>query len=168
MGRALVPHLPLLWRFALSLSRKRDVADDLVQATCIRAIEKHQQFDGTGRLEAWCLTICRSIWLNQIRAQTVRAASAIDTVPEAELRAITPDQDANIFAAEVLTEVMKLPEAQREVVFLVYVEGFRYSEAAGLLDVPIGTVMSRLAAARGKLAWMKNETVPQTRQKGNA
>lgn len=166
MGRALVPHLPLLWRFALSLSRKRDVADDLVQATCMRAIEKHAQFDGSGRLEAWCLTICRSIWLNEIRARTVRATSAIDTVPDAELRAIIPDQEANIFAAEVLTEVMKLPEAQREVVFLVYIEGFRYSEAAGLLDVPIGTVMSRLAAARNKLAWMKNETAPHARQKG--
>jgi len=166
MGRALVPHLPLLWRYALSLSRKRDVADDLVQATCLRAIEKHQQFDGVGRLEAWCLTICRSIWLNNIRAQMVRAASAIDTVPEAELRAIIPEQEANIFAAEVLTEVMKLPEAQREVVFLVYVEGFRYTEAAQLLDVPIGTVMSRLATARSKLAWMKSDTAAHERQRG--
>lgn len=166
MGRALVPHLPLLWRYALSLSRKRDVADDLVQATCLRAIEKHTQFDGVGRLEAWCLTICRSIWLNQIRAQTVRAASAIDTVPEAELRAIVPDQVANIFATEVLLEVMQLPEAQRETVFLVYVEGFRYSEAAKLLDVPIGTVMSRLSAARNKLAWMQGDNAHSAQQKG--
>ncbi|MEJ8560634.1 RNA polymerase sigma factor [Yoonia sp. GPGPB17] len=167
MGQAIVPHLPMIWRFALSLSRKRDVADDLVQATCVRAIEKHHQFDGTGRLEAWCLTICRSIWLNQVRGQAVRAASAIDTVPEAELRAIIPDQESNIFAAEVLSQVMKLPLAQREVVFLVYVEGFRYSEAAQMLDIPIGTVMSRLAAVRGKLKWMQNESA-QAQQKGEA
>jgi len=168
MGRALVPHLPLLWRFALSLSRKRDVADDLVQATCIRAIEKHEQFDGLGRLEAWGLTICRSIWLNEVRAQKVRATSAIDTVPDSELRAIIPDQEANIFAAEVLVEVMKLPEGQREVVFLVYVEGFRYSEAAKLLDVPIGTVMSRLSAARGKLVWMQDDSAQPAPRKGKA
>lgn len=168
MGRAVIPHLPMIWRFALSLSRQRDLADDLVQATCLRAMEKHQQFDGIGRLEAWCLTICRSIWLNQLRAQAVRAASAIDTVPAADLQAIIPSSEANIFATEVLSEVMKLPEAQREVVVLVYVEGFRYAEVAQMLDVPIGTVMSRLSAARGKLKWMQHDDTTQATRKGDA
>lgn len=166
MGDALVPHLPMLWRFALSLSRKRDVADDLVQATCLRAIEKRAQFDGSGKLEAWCITICRSIWLNQLRGQVVRASNSIDTVPETELRAMIADQETNIFASEVFTEVMKLPEAQREAVFLVYIEGFRYSEVAALLEVPIGTIMSRLSVARGKLKWMQDDDAVQARQKG--
>lgn len=165
MGQAIVPHLPKIWRFALSLSRQRDIADDLVQATCLRALEKHQQFDGTGRLDAWCLTICRSIWLNELRSRAVRAARAIDTVPEAELAAIIPMQEANIFTAEVLTEVMNLPEAQREAVVLVYVEGYRYTEAAEMLGVPLGTIMSRLSAARGKLKWM-NEESAVAQQKG--
>jgi RNA polymerase sigma-70 factor (ECF subfamily) len=64
--------------------------------------------------------------------------------------------EANILAAEVLTEVQALPEAQRETVFLVYVEGLTYREAAALLAVPMGTVMSRLAAARERLAALKD------------
>ena len=163
MGRAITPHLPLIWRFALSLARRRDVADDLVQATCLRAMEKHAQFDGEGRLEAWCLTICRSIWLNELRAQSVRAAQAIDTVPEAELRSIVPSQEADFCASQVISEMMKLPEPQREVVMLVYVEGFRYAEAAGALGVPIGTVMSRLSAARQKLKWMQDSAESKAR-----
>ncbi len=59
--------------------------------------------------------------------------------------------EANIFVTEVLSQVAALPEAQKEAVMLVYVEGFSYKDAADVLDVPIGTVMSRLAAARGKL-----------------
>lgn len=98
----------------------------------------------------------------------MRAARAIDTVPDAELRAIIPDQVSNIFTSEVLVEVMKLPEAQREVLFLVLIEGFRYSEAAKLLNVPIGTGMSRLSAARGKLAWMRDDTAYSAQRKGQA
>ena len=65
--------------------------------------------------------------------------------------------ETNIWAGQVLREVQALPEAQRETVFLVYVEGMTYREAAGVLAVPIGTVMSRLAAARAKLAGMGDE-----------
>lgn len=149
---AIGPHMPALWRFALSLSGRPDVADDLVQSTCLRAMEKADQFTPGSNLLAWSMTICRSIWMNQVRANTIRATQSLDATDPAALRALLPEAEANIFATEVFTQVMQLPEAQRQCVVLVYVEGFRYSEAAKILDVPIGTVMSRLAAARAKLA----------------
>lgn len=162
MGRHLTPHLPALWRFALSLTGRPDVADDLVQSTCLRAMEKHHLFDGSGNLVAWTMTILRSIWINQLRATTIRAAQSLDATNEAELAALLPQSESNIFASQVFTQVMKLPEAQRQTVVLVYVEGFRYSEAAKILDVPIGTIMSRLSAARQKLAHLNaTDVVPQ-------
>jgi RNA polymerase sigma-70 factor (ECF subfamily) len=69
-------------------------------------------------------------------------------VEEIDLPAGLPDSETNIFARHVLNQVNTLPEAQRQAVFLVYVEGYSYKEAAELMDIPIGTVMSRLATAR--------------------
>lgn len=67
----------------------------------------------------------------------------------------TREIETNILAAEVLTAINRLPEAQRETVLLVYAEGYSYAEAAAALGIPIGTVMSRLAAARASLARLK-------------
>ncbi|MCV6586538.1 MAG: RNA polymerase sigma factor [Marinibacterium sp.] len=155
MGEALVPHVDRIYRFALSLTRDPDQAQDLTQSTYLRAVEKCHLFDGVGRLDSWCMAICRSIWLNERRAAGKRQLAAIEDVPEEALTSGIPHAEENIFAAQVLSEVMALPEAQRATVMLVYGEGYRYSEAAEILDVPIGTVMSRLAAARGKLGWLK-------------
>ncbi|MEM6307185.1 MAG: RNA polymerase sigma factor [Pseudomonadota bacterium] len=152
MGQALVPVLPNLWRFALSLSGRPDVADDLVQSTCLRAIERQDQFQPGTKLQAWVFTICRSIWLNELRKTSVRKTGSLTTVAVENIPDIFPPQETNIFAREVFMKVMALPEAQRETVLLVYVEEFTYREAADLLDVPIGTIMSRLSAARAKLA----------------
>ena len=146
---------PAIWRFALSLSGRPDVADDLTQATCLRALEKAAQFAPGTRLDAWCLTICRSIWLNDLRARTLRDAGQLDRDAE-QVASISPPADVNIFASEVFSQVMGLPEAQRATVMLVYVEGHSYREAAEILDIPIGTVMSRLATARRVLTeWME-------------
>ncbi len=168
MGRHLTPLMPALWRFALSLSGRPDVADDLVQSTCLRAMEKHRQFDGHGNLTAWCMTICRSIWVNQLRSNAIRAAQSLDATREADLASLHPDAETNIFAVEVFTQVMKLPEAQRETVFLVYVEGFRYSEAAKILGVPIGTIMSRLSTARQKLSALNATDQCPSKTKGSS
>lgn len=149
--RAVQAHSRRVWRFALALSGASDVADDLVQATCLRALERHHQVTSHDRLDSWLMTICRSIWLNEVRARSVRRAQALSVTPEADLVASGPDAETNIFASEVFTQVMHLPEAQRETVMLVFVEGYSYREAAALLEVPIGTIMSRLSNARRKL-----------------
>lgn len=148
----LVETLPRLWRFALSLTGRADVADDLVQSTCVRALERHHQVTDPNGLPAWLMTISRSIWYNELRSQALRRAQSIDTGIAADLAADILPAETNIFARQVLEELMKLPEAQRGVAVLVLVEGFRYREAAEILDVPIGTIMSRLSAARTKLS----------------
>lgn len=149
--RALQKHLKSIWRYGFALSGSPDLADDLTQATCVRALERYQQVTSTDRLDAWFMTICRSIWLNEVRSRAIRRAQSLDTTPEADMPQQISTSETNIFAREVFTEVMALPEAQREVVVLVFVEGHSYREAAEILEVPVGTIMSRLHAARKKL-----------------
>ncbi len=159
---AIQMHSKRVWRFGLALSGTSDVADDLLQSTCLRALERHHQVTSYERLDSWLMTICRSIWLNEVRARSVRRAQALSVTPEAELVATGPDSETNIFAAEVFTQVMQLPEAQRETVMLVFVEGYSYREAAALLDVPIGTIMSRLSNARQKLKTVMQHDLADT------
>lgn len=165
MGKALSPHLRAVWRFGLSLSGKPDVADDLTQATCLRAMERASGYAEDGRLQGWLMTICRSIWLNEVRSAQVRRAGGLDSIEALGEIDGRPEVETNIFAAEVFTKIMALPEAQRATVELVYVQEFTYSEAAEILDVPIGTVMSRLSTARKTLAPLA-ETNPDAFRKG--
>lgn len=145
-------HLERLWRYGLVLSGNRDTAEDLVQSTCVRALERADQFAPGSRLDAWLFSILHSIWLNEVRSRRIRQGKGF-VDPEAALLFDGRQQvEANIMAAQVLRDVQALPEAQRETVLLVYVEGFTYREAADLLSIPIGTVMSRLATARATLS----------------
>lgn len=162
---AVQTHSKRVWRFALALSGASDVADDLVQATCLRALERHHQVTSHDRLDSWLMTICRSIWLNEVRSRAVRRAQALSVTPESELVATGPDSETNIFATEVFTQVMQLPEAQRETVMLVFVEGYSYREAAALLEVPIGTIMSRLSSARQKLKTVMQQDAANAAQR---
>lgn len=150
--RAGLPDLyPRLWRFALSLTGERTGADDLAQATAARALEQAAKYQAGTSLSAWLFTMARRIWLNEKRAERIRGAGTLVPVEDIDLPAQTADAETNRMAREVLTKVMALPEAQRATVLLVYVEGHTYKEAAAILEIPIGTVMSRLAAARQKL-----------------
>ncbi len=160
MKAGLAPNLSRLWRYGLVLSGARDVADDLVQATCLRAIERADQFQSGTRLDRWLFSILRSIWLNELRSRRVREGGGFVDASEALVVDGGREMETNIFTAQVLREVGRLPEAQREAVLLVYVEGLSYREAAEVLAAPIGTVMSRLAAARlaiGKMQASPNQ-----------
>ena len=150
--RGLTDHLSRLWRYGLVLSRKRDVAEDLVQQTCVRALERAAQFEPGTRLDRWLFSILHSIWLNEIRANKVRQGQGFADAEEALVFDGAGSTETHVMAAQVLRRVEALPEAQRSVVFLAYVEGLSYREVAEILDVPIGTVMSRLASARLKLS----------------
>lgn len=136
------------------LTREPEQARDLVQATCVRALEKTALYQSDSRLDRWLMTMMINVWRNELRAARVRAGSG--TVDAENVLSFdgAGHMETNIFASQVLTAVAALPEAQRETVLLVYLEGWTYAEAAQALDVPIGTVMSRLAAARTKLAAM--------------
>jgi RNA polymerase sigma-70 factor (ECF subfamily) len=144
--------LPRLWRYALVLSRSNDAADDLVQATCLRAIERGDQFTPGTRLDRWLFSILRSIWLNEIRSRRIREGGGFVDAESTLVFDGAREMETNILAREVLDGIGRLPEAQRETVLMVYGEGYSYAEAASALGVPIGTVMSRLAAARAALA----------------
>jgi RNA polymerase sigma-70 factor, ECF subfamily len=157
----LAPHLARLWRYGLVLSGARDVADDLVQTTCLRAIERADQFQPGTRLDRWLFSILRSIWLNELRSRRVREGGGFVDASEALVVDGGREIETNIFAAQVLREVGGLPEAQREAVLLVYVEGLSYREAADVLGAPIGTVMSRLAAARLSLGKLQGSPAPR-------
>ncbi|MDR9758562.1 RNA polymerase sigma factor [Rhizobium redzepovicii] len=148
----LTENLARLWRYGLVLSHQRDVADDLVQATCLRALERADQFVAGTRLDRWLFSILHSIWLNEIRSRRVREGQGFVDAGEALTFDGAHDTETHVMAGQVLKRVNALPEAQRTVVFLAYVEGLSYREVASILDIPIGTVMSRLAAARAKLA----------------
>ncbi|WP_338580613.1 sigma-70 family RNA polymerase sigma factor [Pseudomonas sp. MAG733B] len=141
-----------LWRYGLLLSRQRHVAEDLVQATCVRALERAAQFAPGTRMDHWLMSILHSIWLNEVRARRVRHGQG--TIEGEDVLSFDGEYVAqtHVMAAQVIRRVDALPETQRETVFLAYVEGLSYREVAEVLQVPIGTVMSRLAAARSKLA----------------
>ncbi|AXE95676.1 MULTISPECIES: RNA polymerase sigma factor [Paraburkholderia] len=143
--------LPRLWAFALRISGDRHDAEDLVQRACVRALERaHQLQPGTAPL-SWMFSIVQSTWINELRARSVRSRSGMDWDDDfletvADPAARTPEQQA--MHGQIVKAVQQLPEAQRVVMLLVGVEGLSYNEAAEALDVPIGTIMSRLSRAR--------------------
>lgn len=142
--------MPRLWRYGLVLSGSDDQARELAQATALRAMERADQFQTGTRLDQWCMAILSSIWKNELRSRAVRRGQGLVPVDEAGL--IAPGSpDMNILARQVLSHMMTLPEAQRETMYLVYIEGFSYADAAARLDIPIGTVMSRLSIGRKRL-----------------
>ena len=158
--RGLPGLLKRLWRYGLVLSKDPSLADDLVQATCLRALEKSDQFQTGTSLDRWTFTILSSIWKNELRSRSVRVGQG---VIDAELALVSDgaaEIEMNIFASQVLKEIELLPEAQRTAVFLVYGEGLSYKEAANVLEVPQGTIMSRLATARATLGALKEDNEP--------
>jgi RNA polymerase sigma factor (sigma-70 family) len=161
MKAGLSERLSRLWRYGLVLSMSRDVAADLVQTTCLRAIERADQFQSGAGLDRWLFMILRSIWLREIRTRRTLEARG-----DAGNGKVLFDDGAEVEAANsvgrVLTAVHRLPEAQREAVFLVYVEGMSYDEAGEFLGAPIGAIASQLASARIALGQLSRDQ-PQRR-----
>jgi RNA polymerase sigma-70 factor (ECF subfamily) len=146
--------LPRLWRYAYVLCRDPDLSHDLVQATCERAISRRHQFRPGTRLDAWTFTILQSIWKNDIRRDSIRRGQGFVAAEDAGLVDREELPDGKIYFAEVLDMVNTLPEAQKSAVYLVYVEGLSYEEAAQALEIPTGTLTSRLVRARLRIADM--------------
>ena len=153
MQTDLVALLPRLRRFALGLTGSTDQADDLVQTGCLKALERSAQWQPGTNLASWMFRILQNTWLDQRRTETRR-----NTVADSEKveRQIGEDGEHGHETRDELRRVevliRDLPQEQRAVLLLVCVEGLSYKETAETLEVPIGTVMSRLARARGRLA----------------
>ncbi|MHC2216938.1 RNA polymerase sigma factor (sigma-70 family) [Rhizobium leguminosarum] len=106
---------------------------------------------------AGCFRSCIRSGVNEIRSRRVRQGQGFVDAGETLTFDGAHDTETHVMAGQVLKQVYALPEAQRTVIFLAYVEGLSYREVAGILDIPIGTVMSRLAAARAKLSGAGSE-----------
>jgi RNA polymerase sigma-70 factor (ECF subfamily) len=147
--------LPRLRRFAHALSRNRADADDLTQATVERALRSSEQWQEGTRLDSWTYRIMRNLWIDTARARTRRARLE---APEEEAQHVGADPTAAIEASVDVARVMgamdALPGEQREVVALILIEGFGYRETAEMLELPIGTVSSRLVRGRTALLQM--------------
>lgn len=147
--REMIAFLPRLRRFAYGLTGSADTADDLLQATCERAIRHIDKWQPGTRLDSWMYRIARNLYLNELRSRKVRGETAESPGPAAEgsfdgARAV----ESRIAYERVRAHLARLPEEQRSVLLLITVEGLSYREVADLLDLPIGTVTSRLARAR--------------------
>jgi RNA polymerase sigma-70 factor, ECF subfamily len=149
----LVAFLPNLRRFAISLCRSREIADDLVQAACERALASAERFEPDTRFDAWMFRILRNLWIDQVRRQ--RTAGVQDDIQERhDIVGSSGEREteARLTLKSVAETIDGLVDEQREVLLLVCVEELSYREAADILGIPIGTVMSRLARARKNLA----------------
>ena len=150
--------LPRLRRFAHGLSRSPSDADDLTQMTIERALRAESQWQPGTRLDSWLYKIMRNLWIDTVRS---RGRTERLEAPAEEAERLGHDPRDGLEAAIDLQRVMKamdrLPGEQREVLALILIEGFGYREAAELLDLPIGTVSSRLVRGRTALLAMVGE-----------
>ena len=142
--------LPSLRRYALSLTRDAAEAEDLVQDALLRGHEQRRTYRTGGDLRAWLFSILRNRFVDHHRSRAAQSRR------EAEHAAMTPlaieaPQEASIRLAQLRGAFMDLPAEQREALSLVAIEGLSYAEAAAMLELPIGTVMSRLHRARRSL-----------------
>ncbi|HEY2677989.1 MAG TPA: sigma-70 family RNA polymerase sigma factor [Steroidobacteraceae bacterium] len=144
--------LPRLRRFARSLVRNPHDADDVVQIAVERALQRVDQWHSDARLDSWLFKILRNAWIDEMRARGRRAKiflpeEAGETVGEASM-----ERELDRWSAEAA--LARLPDDQRLAVALVLVDGLSYREAADVLEVPIGTLTSRLARGREALQAM--------------
>jgi RNA polymerase sigma-70 factor (ECF subfamily) len=149
MREEMVALLPRLRRFAYGLTGNMADGDDLLQSACLRALDRAEQWRPGTRLDSWLYRILQNLWIDQIRSGWRREIA----IGEDEMAAIpggdqAREMEAKLGLAAVRREIAKLPAEQRAVLLLVSVEGASYKDAAEILEIPIGTVMSRLSRAR--------------------
>lgn len=150
--RELISLLPRLQRFCLGLTGSRERADDLAQATCERALARLDQWKAGTRMDSWLFTVAKSVWINDWhRRQTRGVEVPLDQVGGRHASDGVAAAEQNLLLKRVMEKLVHLPDEQRQVLLLVCVEGFSYAEAAKILDIRIGTLMSRLARARRKI-----------------
>jgi RNA polymerase sigma-70 factor, ECF subfamily len=160
-------HLDALYRTALRLSRSPQDAEDLVQETYLNAFRSLDRFEEGTNLRAWLFRILNNAFISQYRRRKRRPSSSIEDVTEYYLydhlveggaapRTENPEQEVldRIGDEAVLRALEDLPVEFRQVELLADVEGFSYREIADILNIPIGTVMSRLYRARRRLQKM--------------
>lgn len=150
-NRLLLSELQGLKRFCLSLTGDAADADDLLQLTVERVLERGMPVDA--HVAKWSYRVCRNIWLDELRSREVRQRYVATAVVSEGVATESADDGFGRVELERVDAVMQtLPEEQRSALLLVAVEGRSYAEVSEILDIPLGTVMSRVARARRSLA----------------
>jgi RNA polymerase sigma-70 factor (ECF subfamily) len=144
MDPEIIQHIPRLRRYARALAGDRYRADDLVQDTLERACRKFHLWRRGSDLRAWLFSVMHNVFVNQVRARRVEQEEFVEA-------AALPSQPERVELLDLERALAHLSIDQREVVLLVGIEQMTYEEVAKTLDIPIGTVMSRLARGREKM-----------------
>jgi RNA polymerase sigma factor (sigma-70 family) len=147
-GPLIEPHIPALRRYAFALLRDHDRADDLVQDTLERALSRWWLRRPEGDVRAWLFTILRNLHVSAWRRDQ-RQGTTVDI--DGSALSVAARQEATLEVHDVLAALDQLPEEQKSLLLLVGVEDLSYDDAARILGMPIGTVMSRLSRARQRL-----------------
>jgi len=149
----MVDLLPRLRRFARSLAGDPDGADDLVQAACERALDRLGHIREGTRLDSWLYRIIYTRWIDKLRRGKTRSAHLLLLTDEGPRLAVGDEAgDYLATALDIKKALEALPAEHQAAISLVSVEGYSYEEAASVMDLPVGTVASRVARARTMLA----------------
>jgi RNA polymerase sigma-70 factor (ECF subfamily) len=143
--------LPRLVAFARYLTKNPADADDLVQSSVERALQRIDQFTPGTNLKAWLFTIMRNLYINEIRRLARRGTTA-DASECEDLFPVAACQDDRLVWRDFMRAYATLPDVHKRVIDLVAVDGWSYQEAADMLEVPVGTIRSRLSRARTHLS----------------
>ncbi len=155
--------IPHLRAFGRSLSGSRDLADDLVQETLLKAWAARKRFQAGTNMRAWTFIILRNLFLSQMRR--ARFKGEWDDVTAAKILAAPASQDRHVELADMQRALLHLPQPQREALILVGAGGFAYEEAAEICGCAVGTIKSRVARGRVALeALMTGGKLPSRRQ----
>lgn len=164
MREQLVALLPRLKRYALSLTHSMPDAEDLLHSTIERALAKADQFEQGTDLDRWMFRICKNLWLDEWRSRKIREVEPLtDTVQNEAFVDGERQATATLELKELGHILSQLKDEHKEILLLIVVEGYSYKEVSEMLGIPIGTVMSRLARARTRLA----AKLPQTPRDSN-
>lgn len=147
---------PKLFRTAYAWSHNRDVAEDLAQETLAKGLAKVDQLRSADALEGWLFRIMANLWRDYVRQDR-----PMETIEDVDVRTEETPEDLNSqqqTAVRVRRALEALPDNYRMVLSLVDIEGFSYAETARIMDVPVGTVMSRLSRGRRRLADLLKHT----------
>jgi RNA polymerase sigma-70 factor (ECF subfamily) len=145
-----IPHLEDLWRYGRVLTGNDSDADDLVQEALARALTMASSYDSSRPLLPWLITIVRNTFLTH-SSRAIATRQRLASFADISEQAFPPSQEHSAELANIQRALTRMPAEQAEILHLVGVLGFTYTEAAELLGVPAGTVMSRLSRARAAL-----------------
>ncbi|SFU22294.1 RNA polymerase sigma-70 factor, ECF subfamily [Mesorhizobium sp. YR577] len=151
-------------RYARSLTRDAIDAEDVVHDALVRAYERRETFRQGDSLRAWLLSVLHNSFIDGVRSRRAEAARVVQSGYLAEIR-MEPHQDHVVRLAQVREAFLDLPEEQRSALHLVAVEGLSYQEAASALDIPLGTLMSRIGRARASLREMEDNVAGQPKSR---